>query len=142
MDDQHQSDIQQLRDEITRLLAQVANMDAALASRDIIGQAKGIIMMTKHCDADTAFELLVAQSQAEHRKLAEVAGEIVAHVSRRGGPLTCRADSRLQSSARPDGVGQLGEPLRQHDEAGQRADVTVRHVGPVVGGLLSSRWTF
>jgi AmiR/NasT family two-component response regulator len=86
MDDQHQSDIQQLRDEITRPLAQVANMEAALASRDIIGQAKGIIMVTKHCDADAAFELLAAQSQAEHRKLVEVADEIVAHVSRRTTP--------------------------------------------------------
>ena len=65
---------------------EVANLEVALESRDIIGQAKGIIMVTMHCDADRAFQLLVTQSQAENRKLVDVAGEIAAHVARRVAP--------------------------------------------------------
>src|SRR4051794_26187096 len=97
-------EMQQLREEITRLLAnalqvvedlgsesermqhahedevanleaasemRVAHLEAALASRDVIGQAKGIIMVTMHCGPDKAFGLLSAQSQAENRKLVD-----------------------------------------------------------------------
>jgi AmiR/NasT family two-component response regulator len=87
-------EVQGLREEVAALLAdaqaeqhlhedQIHNMGLALASRDIFGQAKGIIMVTMHCDADTAFDLIRKQSQAENRKAAEVAAEIVARVSRR-----------------------------------------------------------
>lgn len=62
---------------------QMHNMERALASRDVFGQAKGIIMITMHCDANKAFELIRKQSQAENRKALEVAAEIVARVSRR-----------------------------------------------------------
>lgn len=57
-------------------------MTAALASRDVIGQAKGIIMSTMHCSADRAFELLVAQSQSENRKVTEIAAEVAARAAR------------------------------------------------------------
>jgi AmiR/NasT family two-component response regulator len=59
------------------------NTQRALESRDLIGQAKGIIMVTMHCDADRAFQLLVRQSQAENRKLVDVARAIASSVSRR-----------------------------------------------------------
>jgi AmiR/NasT family two-component response regulator len=62
---------------------QMHNMDLALASRDVFGQAKGIIMVTMHCGADEAFRLIQAQSQAENRKAVEIAREIVSRVSRR-----------------------------------------------------------
>ena len=45
----------------------------ALESRDTIGQAKGVIMVTMHCNADEAFRLLKEQSQHENRKLVEIA---------------------------------------------------------------------
>ncbi|MCU1361393.1 MAG: hypothetical protein JWN99_2682, partial [Ilumatobacteraceae bacterium] len=51
------------------------------------GQAKGIIMATLHCDADTAFDLIRQQSQVENRKAIEIASEIVTRVSRRATPL-------------------------------------------------------
>lgn len=54
----------------------------AMASRSTIDQAKGIIMVTSNCDADTAFALLVEQSQHENRKLREVAEELVARHGR------------------------------------------------------------
>jgi response regulator NasT len=62
--------------------AQIANMDAAIATRDLIGQAKGIIMASLGCSPDRAFELLVKQSQAENRKLVDIAAGITAQVQR------------------------------------------------------------
>ena len=61
----------------------VANLRQALESRDVIGQAKGIIMATMWCTADYAFNLLKQQSQAENRKLTEIAAEIASRVERR-----------------------------------------------------------
>ena len=62
--------------------AHIANMDAAIATRDLIGQAKGIIMASLGCSPDHAFELLVKQSQAENRKLIDIAAGITAQVQR------------------------------------------------------------
>lgn len=62
--------------------AHIANMDAAIATRDLIGQAKGIIMASLGCSPDDAFELLVKQSQAENRKLVDIAAAITAQVQR------------------------------------------------------------
>lgn len=53
-----------------------ANLKIALSSRDIIGQAKGILMERFRLDADHAFQLLVAISQHSHRKLRDVAEEL------------------------------------------------------------------
>ena len=50
---------------------------AALASGDIIGQAKGKIMERFNVDAVRAFELLVKQSQNSNIRLAVVAEELV-----------------------------------------------------------------
>jgi hypothetical protein len=64
---------------------EVQNLQKALESRDLIGQAKGIIMVTMHCTAERAFELLVRQSQAENRKLLEVAREVTERAARHAG---------------------------------------------------------
>lgn len=58
------------------------NVQAALCSRGIIEQAKGIIMARNGCTADVAFGILAVQSQAENRKLRDVAAEIVARTIR------------------------------------------------------------
>jgi len=52
-------------------------LNEAMASRAVIEQAKGVIMSSMGCDADTAFDLLRAQSQSENRKLRGIAQEIV-----------------------------------------------------------------
>jgi GAF domain-containing protein len=62
-----------------------AHMQAAMASRAIIEQAKGVLIARLGCDADRAFQLLVQQSQHENRKLREVAVETVARASRARG---------------------------------------------------------
>ncbi len=61
---------------------EMSNMDAAIATRDLIGQAKGIIMASLGCSPDDAFELLVKQSQAENRKVVDIAAGITAQVQR------------------------------------------------------------
>ena len=52
------------------------NLRIALESRDVIGQAKGILMERHRYTADEAFDLLVAASQRTNRKLREVAEEL------------------------------------------------------------------
>jgi transcriptional regulator with GAF, ATPase, and Fis domain len=54
---------------------------SALASRDIIGQAKGRIMERFNVDAVRAFELLTRLSQVSNTKLADVAAQVVARGS-------------------------------------------------------------
>ena len=61
--------------------AQIEHLQSALATRDLIGQAKGVIMATMHCSADDAFKLLVSQSQHQNRKLVAIAGEIAARAA-------------------------------------------------------------
>jgi AmiR/NasT family two-component response regulator len=61
---------------------EVANLNLALASRDLIGQAKGILMVTLGCAADEAFAWMVTQSQHENRKVTAIAADIVARTRR------------------------------------------------------------
>jgi AmiR/NasT family two-component response regulator len=49
---------------------------AALASRDLIGQAKGILMVTQQVSAAEAFDLLRGASQALDVKLRDVADRV------------------------------------------------------------------
>jgi ANTAR domain len=53
------------------------NLSRAMESRGVIEQAKGILMATRRVTADSAFDLLVARSQTENRKLREVAENVV-----------------------------------------------------------------
>lgn len=56
----------------------VHNLQTALKSRDVIGQAKGILMERFKIDADQAFGMLVAVSQHHHRKLNLLAEQLAA----------------------------------------------------------------
>jgi hypothetical protein len=62
---------------------EVEGLQHALATRDLIGQAKGVIMAALQCSPDEAFALLVKQSQAENRKLVHIAADITNNVQRR-----------------------------------------------------------
>lgn len=53
------------------------NLNEAMRSRAVIEQAKGMIMMERHCSADEAFETLVAASQSRNKKLRDIAQEVV-----------------------------------------------------------------
>jgi GAF domain-containing protein len=50
---------------------------SALASRDIIGQAKGVIMERFHLDAIDAFDLLTRLSQQANAKLIDIAKSLI-----------------------------------------------------------------
>jgi hypothetical protein len=64
---------------------QVADLRRAVASRDLIGQAKGILMERFGLDERRAFELLVRSSQDTNIKLADVARWLTGEVARRAG---------------------------------------------------------
>jgi GAF domain-containing protein len=77
-----------LHERVTTLLATFAalalaeaqrahQMHDALSSRDVIGQAKGILMERHGVTADAAFGVLSRVSQAENMKLAEIARHLV-----------------------------------------------------------------
>jgi GAF domain-containing protein len=51
-------------------------LQQALLSRDVIGQAKGVLMEREGCTADEAFHVLRRTSQRENRKLTAVAREL------------------------------------------------------------------
>jgi GAF domain-containing protein len=59
----------------TRKLAE--QLEAAMASRAVIDQAKGILMGQRRCSAQEAFDLLVELSQHSNRKLRTVAQALV-----------------------------------------------------------------
>jgi GAF domain-containing protein len=50
-----------------------ADLRRMAASRDLIGQAKGIVMATQKVDADAAFAMLVAASQHLNIKIIDIA---------------------------------------------------------------------
>jgi AmiR/NasT family two-component response regulator len=54
----------------------VEQLNQAVASRDVIGQAKGVLMAQEGIDADEAFERLRKLSQATNVKLREVAKRV------------------------------------------------------------------
>jgi GAF domain-containing protein len=55
-------------------------LELALDSRDVIGQAKGIIMAREGVSADEAFDILRRASQRTGAKLRDIAGEVVAQL--------------------------------------------------------------
>jgi GAF domain-containing protein len=54
----------------------------ALETRDLIGQAKGILMAREQCDASTAFDILRRASQRTNRKLRDIAADLVASTTK------------------------------------------------------------
>jgi GAF domain-containing protein len=65
-----------------RTLRLVDQLQAALASRAEIEQAKGILMAESHISADQAFDVLRRASQRNNVKLRVIARQIVANASR------------------------------------------------------------
>lgn len=58
---------------VDELRAEVANLRIATESRDVIGQAKGILMAREGVTADQAFAMLRSASQHLNMKLGELA---------------------------------------------------------------------
>jgi AmiR/NasT family two-component response regulator len=73
------------QDEVDRLRSEIDHLQTALASRDVIGQAKGILMERHGIDADEAFERLVRISQTTNTKLHAVAATVAERAGEPGG---------------------------------------------------------
>lgn len=56
-------------------------MEQALASRTLIDQALGIIIAQQRCTATAAFGLLRAESQRTHRRVRDVAADLIGRTS-------------------------------------------------------------
>lgn len=54
-----------------------SQLQEALASRTVIGQAQGLIMAARACTPEEAFDVLREASQRSHRKLRDVAQHVV-----------------------------------------------------------------
>lgn len=61
----------------TRAQATAVTLGHALTSRSTIDMAKGIVMARESCGPDEAFEILRQMSQTQHRKLREVAQDLI-----------------------------------------------------------------
>jgi GAF domain-containing protein len=68
-------------------------MNEALGNRDVIGQAKGILMERHRVTAEAAFGVLSRVSQAENMKLAEIARRFVESGQLPSGPSPKAADA-------------------------------------------------
>lgn len=67
------------------------HLSEAMKTRAVIEQAKGMIMLERHCSADEAFETLVAASQSRNKKLRDIAQEVVEAASTADGDGKSRA---------------------------------------------------
>ena len=63
-------------DLVEKLTDKVEGLEEALISRDVIGQAKGILMERLHMTSEQAFEELRAASQKHNRKVRDIAVEV------------------------------------------------------------------
>jgi small ligand-binding sensory domain FIST len=54
-----------------------ASLKAALATRETVGLAAGVLMAREHLDPESARSLLLEQAHAQGRRVAEVAAEIL-----------------------------------------------------------------
>ena len=84
---EHEADAEQFATSAAVVLANAAaywatydlasGLQAAMESRAQIEQAKGILMATRHCSPEQAFQLLVQASQRNNEKLRNIAARIV-----------------------------------------------------------------
>lgn len=82
-----------IRKSLDACIAQIGQLEQALETRDIIGQAKGILMARQRITAEAAFALLVRASQRTHTKVRDVAAELVGRI---------HADSFPEPPAQPE----------------------------------------
>jgi hypothetical protein len=63
-------------DVVQQLTDKVDGLQEALLTRDVIGQAKGILMERLHLTPDQAFEQLRLTSQRRNEKVRDIAAEL------------------------------------------------------------------
>jgi hypothetical protein len=65
---------------MARVQAANAKLEAALETRNVIGEAKGLLMAWQNIDSDEAFDILRRASQRTNRKARDIAADMVARV--------------------------------------------------------------
>lgn len=80
----------------------------ALETRDVIGQAKGVIMAAQHVSSDEAFDVLRRASQRANRKLRDVARDIVEGRNQARGAGPERGPAAPAAPAPPGGRSRSG----------------------------------
>jgi hypothetical protein len=83
--------------ELQRLRTEVDQLRGSLDARVMIEQAKGMVMAVHGCSDQQAFELLVGMSQAEQRKVRDIAADLVA----RSGRAASTATTSTEAPGRP-----------------------------------------
>ena len=83
---------------------QAGQLQQALLSRDVIGQAKGIIMERERVTADQAFDVLRRASQHHNVKLRELAEQVAATGQLPSNGAAPSAAERIRTS-NPEGTG-------------------------------------
>jgi GAF domain-containing protein len=70
-----------LANAVAFMSSELANqsLQRALATRDLIGQAKGVLMARSNITAEEAFDVLRRASQRTNRKLHDIAADVVTH---------------------------------------------------------------
>lgn len=86
-------------------------LDAALATRKVIGQALGIVMERYGLDEDRAFQFLVRASQASNVKLLDIAQELVDQ-GNAAADAAAPASTRGETTRRPGGRSATGAGFR------------------------------
>ena len=80
----------------------IAGLAQAVQSRDVIGQAKGILIERDGLDGDEAFSRLVGASQSANLKLVEVARRLVTErVEQRSAPIDRLEPAPRRGADRP-----------------------------------------
>ena len=69
---------------VESLQSELDGLRAAMSTRAVIEQAKGMLMLRHRCDAERAFAILIKSSQVLQLKLRDVAQHVVEWGSNRG----------------------------------------------------------
>ena len=72
-----ESDERELQERLDAARTKIENLEIALESSRVIGIAVGIVVERCRLSAGQAFDALVRVSQSEHRKLRDVASDLV-----------------------------------------------------------------
>jgi hypothetical protein len=87
-------------DRVHALEVEVAQLRTAMASRAVIEQAKGVLMLLTGCADQVAFDLLTHISSHTHRKVREIAQELVNSATGRS-PLPADVRAILRDACPP-----------------------------------------
>jgi hypothetical protein len=97
-------------DRVVALEAEVAQLRTAMANRAPIEQAKGVLMLLTGCGEQVAFDLLAHISSHTHRKVRDVALDLVASASGQR-PLSAEVRGILRDACPPGGTGSSATPV-------------------------------